>query len=162
MNKKNLYLVLIVLFSILGVVLLGNIISMRANGSGLSRMKAHGKVDELLSIINSQYVDTVNTKEMTEELMTDLASKLDPHSVYIPASDLADVNSFLQQWLRCDDPDDGRCGTWDAMQRFHCGQPGSGFPGLKGDLNGDCKVDIKDFTLLGASWLSCDDPQGCP
>ncbi|MDP4238743.1 MAG: S41 family peptidase [Bacteroidota bacterium] len=96
MNKKNLFLVLIILFSILGGILLGNIISMRANGSGFSRMKSHGKVDELLSIINSQYVDTVDMKAMTEELMTDLASKLDPHSVYIPATDLADVNSELE------------------------------------------------------------------
>jgi carboxyl-terminal processing protease len=96
MNKKNLFLVLIILFSILGGFLIGNIISARANGSGLSRMKSHGKVDELLSIINSQYVDTVDAKKMTEELMTDLASKLDPHSVYIPASDLADVNSELE------------------------------------------------------------------
>lgn len=96
MNRKNLVLVLIVLFSILGGILVGNLLSRRANGSGFSRMMSHSKVDELLSIINSQYVDTVNIKQMTEETMVDLASKLDPHSVYIPASDLADVNSELQ------------------------------------------------------------------
>lgn len=96
MNKKNLFLVLIVFLSIFGGVLLGNLISRRASGSGFSRMMSHSKVDELLSIINSQYVDTVNMKNMTEDLMTDIASKLDPHSVYIPASDLADVNSELE------------------------------------------------------------------
>ena len=96
MNKKNLFLVLIVFLAILGGVVLGNLLSRRANGSGYSRMLSHSKVDDLLSIINAQYVDTVNTKELTEELMTDLTSKLDPHTVYIPASDLADVNSELE------------------------------------------------------------------
>jgi len=96
MNKKNLLLVLIVFLAIISGVVLGNLLSRRANGSGFSRMSSHSKVDDLLSIINAQYVDTVNTKELTEELMTDLTSKLDPHTVYIPASDLADVNSELE------------------------------------------------------------------
>jgi len=96
MNKKNLLLVLIVFLAIISGVVLGNLLSRRANGSGFSRMSSHSKVDDLLSIINAQYVDTVDTKELTEELMTDLTSKLDPHTVYIPASDLADVNSELE------------------------------------------------------------------
>jgi len=95
MNKKNLLFVLIILFSILGGFFLGNLLSRRANDSGLLR-SSHSKVDELLSIIKSQYVDTVNIKRITEELMTETASKLDPHSVYIPAADLADVNSELE------------------------------------------------------------------
>ncbi|MDR3652075.1 MAG: S41 family peptidase [Paludibacter sp.] len=96
MKKKNLVLVLVIFLSIFGGILLGNLISKRANGAGLSRLLSHSKLDELLSIINSQYVDTVNIKEMTEEMATDMVSKLDPHTVYIPASDLADVNSELQ------------------------------------------------------------------
>jgi len=96
MNKKNLLLVLIVFLAVISGVLLGNLLSRRANGLGFSRMLTHSKVDDLLSIINAQYVDTVNVKELTEELMTDLTSKLDPHTVYIPASDLADVNSELE------------------------------------------------------------------
>src|ERR1035437_9625952 len=96
MNKKNLVLVLIVLFAIISGVFLGNLLSRRANGHGFLKMSSHNKVDELLSIIHSKYVDTVNMKEMIEELMPEVTSKLDPHSVYIPASDLADVNSELE------------------------------------------------------------------
>jgi len=96
MNKKNLLLVLIVFLAIISGVLLGNLLSRRANGLGFSKLISHSKIDELLSIINNQYVDTVNVKDLTEELMTDLTSKLDPHTVYIPASDLADVNSELE------------------------------------------------------------------
>ena len=100
MNKKNLLLVIIVFLSIISGLFLGNLLSSRSNVSGLSgifsRSGIHNKVDELLSIINSQYVDTVDMKETNEELMTDLVSKLDPHSVYIPASDLENVNSELE------------------------------------------------------------------
>ena len=96
MNKKNLLLVLIIFLAIISGVLLGNLLSRRANGLGFSRILSHSKVDDLLSIINAQYVDSVDTKELTEELMTDLTSKLDPHTVYIPASDLENVNSELE------------------------------------------------------------------
>jgi carboxyl-terminal processing protease len=96
MNKRNLLLVLIVFLAVISGVLLGNLLSRRANGLGLSRILSHSKVDDLMSIINAQYVDTVNVKDLTEQLMTDLTSKLDPHTVYIPASDLADVNSELE------------------------------------------------------------------
>jgi len=100
MKKKYLLLASVVLFSVISGLLLGNLLARRADLSKLtdvfSRHGMHNKVDELLSIINNQYVDTVNVKEMTEELMTDLVSKLDPHSVYIPASDLENVNSELE------------------------------------------------------------------
>ena len=104
MNKKSFLLVLIVLFSVLGGLLLGNIIAHRAllndnllslSNSFLGRSSGN-KVDDVLSIINSQYVDTVDIHQMTEELTRDLIAKLDPHSMYIPAADLADVNSELE------------------------------------------------------------------
>ena len=95
MNKRNLILVIIILLSILSGIMIGNLLSRKAKG-GFSTMMKHSKIDELLSIINSQYVDTINMTQTTEEVMTDIASKLDPHSVYIPASDLAEVNSELE------------------------------------------------------------------
>ncbi|MDR1584893.1 MAG: S41 family peptidase, partial [Prevotellaceae bacterium] len=100
MNKKNLLLVLIVLFSILGGLLLGNLLARRTllNGNifSLANAYAGNKVGDVLSVIDTQYVDSVDVNEMTEELMIDLVSKLDPHSTYIPARDLADLNSELE------------------------------------------------------------------
>jgi carboxyl-terminal processing protease len=97
MNKKDLFLVFIVFLSVFCGLLLGNLLAGRSNGSVIFSGKGTpNKVDELLSIIDGQYVDSVNAKEMTEEMMTDLVLKLDPHSVYIPASDLENVNSELE------------------------------------------------------------------
>ena len=72
MNKKNLLLVLIVFSSLIGGIILGNLLSSRANGNSVFSHGGHSKVDDLLSIINNHYVDTVNVNEMTEGLMTDL------------------------------------------------------------------------------------------
>lgn len=41
-----------------------------------------------------------------------------------------------------------------------CTQQGAAAPA--GDLDGDCKVNFKDFAKLAASWLSCNNPAGCP
>lgn len=102
MGKRNLLLVLIVFIAVIVGLFLGNLLATRAQlrnsadiRSLFSKAKA-SKIDELLSMIDAQYVDTVNVNEMTEEMMTDVVSKLDPHSVYIPASDLANVNSELE------------------------------------------------------------------
>lgn len=102
MNKKNLLLVLIVLLSVVVGLVLGNMLAERAilsSNSALGRFfngSSNDKLSEVLSLINNQYVDTVDVNQLSEEMMTDLISKLDPHSVYIPASDLEGVNSELE------------------------------------------------------------------
>ena len=45
------------------------------------------KLQNLLHIIDDQYVDTVNVADLVEKAMPQLLSELDPHSVYISAKD---------------------------------------------------------------------------
>lgn len=102
MNKRNVLLVLLVFFSILIGLFLGNLLARRAdirNNHILQDIfsgKSNNKINQLLSKIDEQYVDTVDMEEMTEEMMVDMVAKLDPHSVYIPASDLSNVNEELE------------------------------------------------------------------
>jgi carboxyl-terminal processing protease len=102
MNKKNLVLVLIVFAAVIFGLVLGNLLADRAHLRSKSKIsnifsgRGDNKVEELLALINSQYVDTVDVNDLTEEVVADLISKLDPHSVYIPASDLETVNSELE------------------------------------------------------------------
>ena len=53
------------------------------------------KVDRLLQLMETAYVDQLNIDSITDEAMTDLVQKLDPHSAYIPKEDLEMVNSEL-------------------------------------------------------------------
>jgi len=50
----------------------------------------------LVDYINEIYVDSVDRKELIEGAMVSMLENLDPHSVYIPADELADMNEPLQ------------------------------------------------------------------
>ena len=53
------------------------------------------KVDELLHLMETAYVDQLDIDSITDEVMTEIIQKLDPHSAYIPKEDLEMVNSEL-------------------------------------------------------------------
>ena len=53
------------------------------------------KVDRLLQLMENAYVDPLNIDSITDEAMTEIVKKLDPHSAYIPKEDLEMVNSEL-------------------------------------------------------------------
>lgn len=54
------------------------------------------KINSVLNVIESDYVDSVNRNDLAEAAIPAILKKLDPHSVYIPAKDLAHANEPLQ------------------------------------------------------------------
>jgi carboxyl-terminal processing protease len=52
-------------------------------------------LNELIQFINHNYVDSVDTHKLNDEAITGMLLSLDPHSVYIPASEFADANDPL-------------------------------------------------------------------
>lgn len=67
----------------------------------LSQGKRHfygggNKLDAIMEIINEQYVDTVDIKQLVEDAIPKIFSELDPHTVYIPAKDVQRVNEDLE------------------------------------------------------------------
>lgn len=54
------------------------------------------KVNSILDMIDDTYVDSVSRKDLEETAINSILNKLDPHSVYIPASDLDEVNEPLE------------------------------------------------------------------
>lgn len=57
------------------------------------------KTDKLTSVINyiqEEYVDTVSMNSLVESTIPSILKNLDPHSVYIPASDFQSVNEPLE------------------------------------------------------------------
>ncbi|MFN5355453.1 MAG: S41 family peptidase [Bacteroidota bacterium] len=53
------------------------------------------KIDALLNMVSYAYVDSVDQKKITEDAIRALLKDLDPHSVYIPAEELKEVNEPL-------------------------------------------------------------------
>lgn len=57
---------------------------------------ANKKFREIMSIVDREYVDDINTDSVLDLALPDLLSYLDPHSIYIPAADFAAVNNQLE------------------------------------------------------------------
>ena len=57
---------------------------------------AMAKIDEMMGIISEEYVDNVDTDSILEASIPDILAKLDPHTVYIPASELQSTNEVLE------------------------------------------------------------------
>jgi len=51
---------------------------------------------EILSYVDRDYADSVDTETLADYAVVQMLEKLDPHSVYIPARDRATTDSFLQ------------------------------------------------------------------
>ena len=58
--------------------------------------EAVGKVGQTMFNINKYYLDTVNFKGISEELVKSIIAKLDPHSSYISAEDVKAMNEPLE------------------------------------------------------------------
>ena len=54
------------------------------------------KIRMVLSLIEQQYVDEVNTDSLLDMAIPEMLASLDPHSVYIPASELQSTNDDLE------------------------------------------------------------------
>ncbi|MEZ4960061.1 MAG: S41 family peptidase [Saprospiraceae bacterium] len=55
-----------------------------------------GKLEELIRYIESRYVDDVNKDELVKEAIDNILFQLDPHSSYISAEQLKEVNDQLE------------------------------------------------------------------
>lgn len=54
------------------------------------------KVADIMKLIDSEYVDEVDTDSILEESIPDILAKLDPHTTYIPSSELEQTNQVLE------------------------------------------------------------------
>ena len=62
---------------------------------GLSSSEASAKLTYLFDLLRDRYVDTLDLKNLVEDAIPVIVEELDPHSNYIPASDLEEVNEQL-------------------------------------------------------------------
>lgn len=64
-------------------------------GRNFFSMEKQRPVEEVMSLIENKYVDTVNINNLGDTAIQAILNKLDPHSVYIPAEQLQEVNDDL-------------------------------------------------------------------
>ncbi len=96
-QKKKISIWLPLLLSLVMVVGMTIGYQLRDNTAGGKFLGLSGRssVQELVSLINSKYVDPVASDSINQLVADALLSHLDPHSAYIPAIDLAEFNDDI-------------------------------------------------------------------
>ena len=87
----------IIAVSVVVGILIGTFYAKHFAGNRLGIINgSSNKLNALLRIVDDQYVDTVNMTDLVEKAMPQILAELDPHSTYIPAQNLEEVNSELE------------------------------------------------------------------
>lgn len=111
---------------------------------------SRSKLDTILELINKNYVDEIDTESILEVSFPEIISHLDPHSVYIPASDLQSVNEELEGSFSGIGISFNMLGdTINVLEVI------SGGPSEKvGILPGDRIITINDSLVAGQKWTN--------
>lgn len=78
-------------------IIIGNFYAKHASGNRLNIIgSGSNRLQNLLQIIDDQYVDTVNINDLVEKAIPSILAELDPHSIYISAKDVEAANDDLK------------------------------------------------------------------
>ncbi len=96
-NKSNRYMPFLMALCIVIGIVIGTFYSNHFSGNRLSIINSSSnKLNNLLRIIDDQYVDPVDMDSLVEKAMPQILAELDPHSVYISAKDVQNTNDELK------------------------------------------------------------------
>jgi len=96
-EKLRIGLPLLIAVSIVTGMFLGYQLRDRMPWNNNSNSQSFGSpLDEVLDLIETRYVDDVNTDSLTNVSIESIVSHLDPHTQYIPAEDVEGINEDLE------------------------------------------------------------------
>jgi len=96
-SNRNIFLPIFLALAVSVGIVIGRMLPSDTEVQYHSIIKSkNDKINNILNIIEENYVDTVNRNELAESAIPAILKKLDPHSIYIPARDLQRANEPLQ------------------------------------------------------------------
>ena len=99
MNRKTVILLpILVAMSVAIGILIGNMLKNNASPvfSGGMNVAHPNKIATVLDLIDHGYVDNVNTGDIIEKTIPEILENLDPHTSYIPAKNMQEVQEEMQ------------------------------------------------------------------
>lgn len=98
MTKKKLQVWLPLIFSVVMItgMFFGFKLHQEAGGRSFFQRDNRTSLQEALDLIRNKYVDKVGLDSLQDDAINEVMNHLDPHSVYIPASDVESANEELQ------------------------------------------------------------------
>jgi carboxyl-terminal processing protease len=95
-SNVNYRLPLLLALTLIIGLYLGNLLSTGSSESQLSGGAAkYRKMQDIIEVLDKKYVDSLNGEELFEQTISDMLHKLDPHSNYIAAKDLAEMTESI-------------------------------------------------------------------
>src|SRR4051812_8171534 len=98
MHNRRLQVWLPLIFSLVmiaGMFFGFNLHRQTGNSKGFFAVQKTNSLEEALELIRSRYVDSVHLDTLEEGAIQQMMNGLDPHSVYIPATNLKEVNEDI-------------------------------------------------------------------
>ena len=98
MNRKTVILLpILVAMSVAIGILVGNMLKKNASPVFSGMNFAHpNKIATILDLVDNGYVDEVNTSDIIEKTIPEILENLDPHTTYIPAKNMQEVQEEMQ------------------------------------------------------------------
>jgi len=130
-------------------VVLGIMIGYRLtsnSGNNIPLISKSSKLEAIIELIQNAYVDSISTDTLVEKTIPQLLKNLDPHTAYIPAKEMVEVEEEMRGNF-------GGIGVQFSIQNdtVMVVDVVSGGPSSKlGILPGDRIVTVNDTTLAGA------------
>ena len=98
MNRKTLIIIpLLIALSVAAGIIIGNLL--QQNSQPIFSPIGHAKPNKLttiLKLVEGGYVDSVNTSEIIEKTIPEILKNLDPHTAYIPARNMQEVQEEMR------------------------------------------------------------------
>ena len=147
MNKKTTILLPVIVGMAVAIgIMIGNMLNKNAtpnfNNFGFAQPN---KISTILDLISKGYVDSVNTGEIIEETIPEILKNLDPHTSYISAKDMQEVQEEMSGNF-------SGIGVQFSIQEdtVRVIEVISGGPSSQvGVLPGDCIVSVNDSVIAG-------------
>ena len=96
-RKTSRFMPLLMALCVIVGVIIGTFYANHFSGNRLNIINTNSnKLNNLLRIIDAQYVDTVDINGLVEKAMPQILAELDPHSIYISAKDMQIADDELK------------------------------------------------------------------
>ena len=97
MNKKAFLWPIFLALALATGLWAGHVLTPNAKGAAwASENTKYGKIKDIIDILDQKYVDSLDGDRLFEQSISDMLHKLDPHSNYIPASEVKAATEMIQ------------------------------------------------------------------
>jgi carboxyl-terminal processing protease len=143
-TKFSVYIPILLAVALVAGILIGTRLT-RNSGNNIPLISKSGKLEAIIDLIQNSYVDSISTDTLVENTIPQLLKNLDPHTAYIPAKEMVEVEEEMRG-------DFGGIGVQFSIQNdtVMVVDVISGGPSSKlGILPGDRIVTVNDTLLAG-------------